>query len=594
MHGRFTFTLATVLAIAWTAAAQPPATHIPENPLRSLRQEHPRLMAGDERIAELRRILIADARAKRIYDHLAAEAARIEQAEPVQHKLVGPRLLDQSRRALDRIYTLALLHRITGERRYRDRAVKEMRAAADMTDWNPSHFLDTAEMTHAMAIGYDWLFHHLSSDERLWIRTAIVEKGLKPSLNIYRENKSWARAHHNWNQVCNGGMGIGALAVAEDEPELAGLVVRSALKSIPLAMSSYAPDGGWNEGPGYWHYATRYNAYFLAALDSALGTDFELSKLPGFDRAGHFRVYFSGPSNKTFNYADAGDGLGPAEEMFWLARRFKEPVYASDEHSQLARTGRGHALDLPWFVPDARSPADAKWPLNAMFKGVNVAFLRSAWNSSDTLFVGVKGGDNKANHSHLDLGTFVLDYGNVRFATDLGPDDYNLPAYFGAKRWTYYRLNTESHNVVAIDGANQDPKAEAPIVAFDARRGHVRIDLTAAYPGKLTHWTRDVRLKTGKQVIIRDDISAARPVEAIWGMATEADVTLDGRVATLKKDGRILEARIQSPANSRFDVLATQPPAPQNQNGGTRKLVVRLPAKVTEARITVTFTKVTR
>lgn len=592
MHGSLTFMPATLLALACTLAAQPAVPTLPDNPLQSLQREHPRLLASDDRIREIRSLLKTDAGAKRIYERLRAEAVKIETAAPVEHKLIGPRLLDQSRRALDRIYTLALLYRLTEETRYRDRAVQEMRAAAEMPDWNPSHFLDTAEMTHALAIGYDWLYRSLSDDERLWIRRAIVEKGLKPSLPIYRERRSWARAHHNWNQVCNGGMGIGALAIAEDEAELARSIVSSAVASIPLAMNSYAPDGGWNEGPGYWHYATRYNVYFLAALESALGTDFGLATLPGFDGAGRFRVYFSGPSNRTFNYADAGDTVGNAEEMFWLARRFKEPVYAFDEHSQLARSSRAHALDLVWYVADAKSPADAAWPLNAMFKGVNVAFLRSSWDSPDRIFMGVKGGDNKANHSHLDLGTFVMDIGNVRFAADLGPDDYNLPAYFGAKRWTYYRLNSQSHNTVLIDGENQDPKAEAPVTAFDPETGLVTIDLTAAYPGKLQKWTRSVRLENGTNVLVRDSISATQPVEVLWGMVTEADVSHDGRVAMLTKSGKKLEARIEAPADAHFDVVSTQPAQPQRQNEGTRKLVVRLPGKVRDVNLAVKLTPV--
>ena len=44
--------------------------------------------------------------------------------------------------------------------------------------------------------------------------------------------------------------------------------------SIVLAMKTFGPDGGWPEGPGYWNYATAYNIFYLAALETALGTDF--------------------------------------------------------------------------------------------------------------------------------------------------------------------------------------------------------------------------------------------------------------------------------------------------------------------------------
>jgi hypothetical protein len=36
------------------------------------------------------------------------------------------------------------------------------------------------------------------------------------------------------------------------------------------------PDGGWAEGPGYWHYATQYAIYLLDSLSTALDTDLGL------------------------------------------------------------------------------------------------------------------------------------------------------------------------------------------------------------------------------------------------------------------------------------------------------------------------------
>ena len=145
-------------------------------------------------------------------------------------------------------------------------------------------------------------------------------------------------------------------------------------------MASYAPDGGWAEGPGYWHYATRYTAYLLAGLNTALGTDFGLSDSPGFDRAGIFRIDFAGPSGKTFNYADGSDALEPAEELFWLARRFSQPVNAWQQTELLRERTRAHALDLVWYQDKTQSPAAAGLPLHTAYSAINAAFLRSSWD----------------------------------------------------------------------------------------------------------------------------------------------------------------------------------------------------------------------
>jgi len=551
--------------------------------LETLRKGHPRLLVLDSDLERTRALIKDNAQARQMHERLVATAEAIEKLDPIEHVLIGPRLLDKSRTCVDRIYTLALLYRLDKKPQYLNRALKELRAAAAFKDWNPSHFLDVAEMTHAFAIGYDWLYNDMKPEDRALIKKAIIELGLNQSLPIYKEQRWWSVVSHNWNQVCNGGMGLGALAIADEEPELSAKILNYALKSIPRAMASYGPDGGWNEGPGYWAYATRYTVYFLAGLDTALGKDFGLSSIEGFSRAGHFRVYSSGTAGKTFNYADAGNSIEETPGMFWLAKRFKEPVYAWHQQQLIANSRRLQALNLAWYSTDAVSPKAAGWPSDKMiFKGVDVAFLRSSWEDKNATYLAIKGGDNKANHSHLDLGTFVLDSQGVRWATDLGGDNYNLPAYFGPKRWDYYRLRTESHNTVLIDGENQDTKAKAPMDS-----GGV-IDLTAAYAAKLKSFKRSAVL-TSQGAAITDTISAKQPVEALWGMVTEAEVVLHGKTAELRKNGKTLKATIDSPANGVFEIVSTTPPEPQNQNAGTRKLVVRLPEKVKDVTLRVSF-----
>jgi heparinase II/III-like protein/uncharacterized protein DUF4962 len=562
-----------------------------DQPLKTLRKSHPRLILLDADVARLRDSMQSDASAVRsIYQNVKSQAERILAAPPVEYKLIGPRLLDKSRTCLTRVYTLALLYRLDGDQRYLERALKELRAAAAFPDWHPAHFLDTAEMTHAFAIGYDWLYAALSAADKELLRRAIIEKGLDAAIPIYKERRWWTVAHHNWNQVCNGGITIGALAVAEDDPERATFVLRNSVESIKLAMQSYAPDGGWAEGPGYWQYATSYNVAYLAALETALGTDFGLASMEGFSQAGDFRIYFQGPGGGTFNYADAHPGIGNAPEMFWLARKFSQPAFAWDEQRNI-QARNASPLDLVWRQPQAESPRAAQWPLDRVFRGVDVAFLRGDWEDPNTTWVAVKGGDNKANHAHLDLGSFVLDALGVRWAVDLGSDDYNLPDYFGRKRWTYYRLATESHNTVLIDGENQNPKAAAKIIEqqFSAKSAHVGIDLMQAYPGKIRRFVRGVTLADRKRVVVTDEIEAAQPVEALWGMVTDATVSVKGKHAELHKAGKTLWADVSSPEGAVFEVVSTQPPAPQNQNTGTRKLAVRLPGKVTNTRIEVSL-----
>ena len=67
-----------------------------------------------------------------------------------------------------------LVYRLDGNKHCVERAWRELEAAANFPDWNPRHFLDTAEMTHAFAIGYDWLYDVWTTQQRKGIDRCIV------------------------------------------------------------------------------------------------------------------------------------------------------------------------------------------------------------------------------------------------------------------------------------------------------------------------------------------------------------------------------------------------------------------------------------
>src|SRR5580698_4553545 len=173
------------------------------DPLHQLRPAHPRLILLDTDFDRIRILTRENAVAKRIYSDLEKECDRLLSIPPVEYKLAGPRLQVQTRRAIDRITSLALMYRLSGRDSWLRRAMLEMNAAAAFKDWNPGRFIDTAEMTHAFAIGYDWLYNALTPEERGTIRDAIVTKALNAVLPVYQHPGAWARDRLHWNLVCN-------------------------------------------------------------------------------------------------------------------------------------------------------------------------------------------------------------------------------------------------------------------------------------------------------------------------------------------------------------------------------------------------------
>jgi hypothetical protein len=578
----------SVLGASLVAAE--PAVPPRESVLNGLRGEHPRLLATSADFAQLQSLCHENAAAQQWLARLRGEAEKLLAAPPVEYEIPdGKRLLAVSRRAKDRILLLGLMDRLAQEQVWSDRLWREADAVTRFKDWNPSHFLDTAEMTFAVSIAYDWLYDRWTAEQREQLRRAIVELGLRQSLPVYQQQRGWSRAVHNWNQVCNGGMATGALALAEDEPSLAAEILHAAATSLPRAMHEFRPDGGWGEGPGYWRYATEYNVYFLAALRTALGTDFGLAQMPGFGATGDFPIHIVGPSGETFNYADAGSGWSGAPQLFWLATVFDQPLWARAQLSWTER--RLSPLDLLWgaaWLARESRPLDP--PLDRHFQGISVVTLRSAWHDPRAVFLGFKGGDNRVNHAHLDLGAFVLEAAGRRWAIDLGPDDYNMPGYFGPQRWKYYRLGTMGHNTLTINHKNQLPSARAPIIGFASTPSWTGAiaDLTNAYPETQRVW-RGVAMIDRRRIVVQDEVEAGEPVDAAWNVHTPAAVAVQGNRATLTLGDDRLEVRILSPEDVRFEVDEVKVESPQRPVEGVRRLTAVLPKHLTRLRLVVLF-----
>ena len=244
----------------------------------------------------------------------------------------------------------------------------------------------------------------------------------------------------------------------------------------------------------------------------------------------------------------------------------------------------------------------------SQIRGTLAGFYTPSYMSSISVpglhlhFVGFKAGNNKANHSHLDLGSFVFDAAGVRWAVDLGADDYNLPGYFGNQRWNYYRLRAEGQNTLVInpgDQPDQDPAAAAQIVRFQpgTDRAFAVADLSTAYRTSARKVWRGIALLDRAKVVVQDEIQADKPVELWWFMHTPASVKIedDGRTATLQQVGKKLRAEILSPTEARFQLMDAQPlpasPHPERQakNANTRKLAIHM-AGIRNSVLTVVLT----
>jgi len=285
--------------------------------------------------------------------------------------------------------------------------------------------------------------------------------------------------------------------------------------------------------------------------------------------------------------------------MFWLAHIYNNTLYAEEEHAVLAEH-MASPQHIVWYVPAPKEKPAPK-DLDRYFRGpVEVAVFRSAWDDPEALFVGVKAGYNQVNHGHLDLGNFELDALGVRWARDLGSDDYNLPDYWdrkrGGKRWSYYRLNSKSHNVPLLDGEDQDSFATSRFTKFESRESSafVLVDLTSAYKKFAKKVTRGVRMLRGRRaVLVQDEFEIEKPCEVTWAMTTDAKITTKEKgTAVLTVKGKKLIARILSPAGAKFIIESAEQKRPEKKNTGVRRLIVRLAKAQDSVRVAILLSPV--
>lgn len=538
---------------------------------------HPRILLQKGEEKALKKVIMKDVIWKEIHQSLLDEAKEIVKL-PVNERIkIGRRLLSVSRENLRRIFILSYAYRMSGENGFLKRAEDEMLKAASFSDWNPSHFLDVGEMTMALAIGYDWLYPKLSLKTRSIIEKAIIEKGLKPSFD---ERYNWfVNAAHNWGQVCHAGVAYGALAVWEKESELSQAVINRAVDKLSIPMKHYAPDGAYPEGIGYWDYGTSFNAMFLSAIEKAFGTDFGLSRFPGFLKTGEYILHAVTPGLRNFAYSDNGGNAFLAPTMFWFYDKTKDAsilynqvqLYKRDGQKRIRKNRLAPAM-LIWgasaSLTNLEKPSQLLWKA----QGDNpVCFMRSSWDDASAIYVGMKMGSPSVNHGHMDVGSFLFEANGILWGMDMGGEEYNRLETRGidlwnsrqnSQRWDVYRYNNLAHNTLSFNRKYQEVKGKAQIDGYSDLENNMYVisDLTSVYEGQVKSVKRAVSLVNKEYVVVEDLIEATKRFAMMtWTMVTPASAKIvSNNVMLLEKEGKKLYIKVEGPKNVRWHISPAQ------------------------------------
>jgi hypothetical protein len=446
------------------------------------------------------------------------------------------------------IEELSLAYRMTGEKRYAERA----RGALGSLRWDdamlmrrdpPWHSgLGTGASCHQAAVAFDSIYDALTPEERQTIAKRIVDKGILPTLNDWVLGGE--RIHtldsmgHNWWSACVFDAGMAALAVMDEEPRATDWLKRISDGSVEWLEfegsqldnkpRSFDAGGGFYEGAGYGDFAASQYLLFRLAWTHAIAEP-AAPEVPVLNNIGDFFIDVCYPNSgemMTLNFGDAQLHSSVAKHQLTLlwANGYRKPRYLWYLNKFLndgddRRKARSSPLGLVYFPSDvelASLPGASDLPTSALYRDMGWAMLRSSWDKNATLLA-VKSGFTW-NHVHADASSFILFHNGENLLIDSGNCSYERPEYDG-----YYR-QSQAHNVVLFNGAAENPEDTYFGSKFPGTVSHLMDTgdlkyLLADATGPTSHLViRNYRqfLWLGDVILIIDDLKTFEPGQFEW------------------------------------------------------------------------------
>ena len=574
-----------------------------ENPISvkylksNLRKSRPRLILTPAIEKKLKSKVKTDPLVKNYYAAMKLNAARILEEPLLKRELEGRRLLGVSREMLYRMNILGMVFRMEKDPAILQRIGEEMKAVCDFSDWNPSHYLDVAEMSLALSLALDWAGESLPRTTVEAALSALIEKGIKPGFEG-KEVPGWVNGTNNWNQVCNGGMIAAAIAIADKDPELAAKTISRSLGGMHHALQSYGPDGMYPEGATYWEYGTSFSVVTASLLESAFGTDFGIARYPAFVESADFRLLSVAPSGGYYNFADCGDKGENAGDitLAWFAQQTGNPLYLEREKFLIApgdmgKLSRLAGAGLVWLsLFEAKNPSEL--PLAWKGEGLNpVVIFRGGSADIRQYYFGGKGGRATVNHGNMDAGSFIFELDGVRWVIDPGNQSYYEIEKTGfnlwgncqdCQRWTLLTKNNFGHSTLTLNNALHVNDGFAPLIDFkNGEKSEATFDMKDVFGPNLKSAARRFLKENDHSLLIEDKLQVNDSTQSItWQLITTADVEIIKGGAILIQDGKHLRLQNLSHPDVMVSVISLDPPPLEldRKIKNLKRIEIRLPA----------------
>ncbi len=445
--------------------------------------------------------------------------------------------------------TLAFVYQMTGEEKYAKKAFEFARELCELRTWvmracqfpkayprvSPWNVPDeklvftfdiiAADFATDLGFVYDWTWPALTREERDWLRAGLLEKAIVQVRGNY-DYHWWATAYRcNWCAWCNGGLGIAALALIAEEPRLTDVVAES-YNRIHKTLDQIGPEGGWEEGGGYWAQTLNMAVRFADPLKRLTDGEYNLFKHPRIaENPVNFALYLSYPPDyRAVNFADAHHStLGSPRLYNKIALETGNPQAA-----WIRDTWYGDAIADPFDVIWPRHTVAGALPAQGslLFTVEGWAAMRSDFTDPEKVTVICKAGKNAdPHHGHLDVGQVSVFWRGEAFLDDCGTAAYD-EKYFDAEKYDTPHASSAGHNLVFVNGESQitgklkdrpmDETIAGSILEFRPgdTRDYTLLDASGAYRREhLRGWRRHIILEKPLITVIVDEVESAKGAE---------------------------------------------------------------------------------
>lgn len=503
---------------------------------------------------------------------------------------------------VDNIVTCAYAYKMTGHAKYLTKCRNDLKTVCSFTHWDVSG-LANGEISLAVAIAYDWLYHDLTLDERKKVRRALMDKAVLP-MSFYDATKHKG----NWNSIKTSGVICAALACYEkDKARTRDFIEKCVnVENLPATINIYK-GGGYTEGLHYWDYGSSFEICMITCLEDIFGHSAGLMQVEGLLESGLLATYCHGTVNSQFGYSDGGGGDDrPLVSSWWFAAKNNDPEMMFVERFHIDKwykdtpmTGNNGDLRYRLLAPMIAMVRDYDLdateltpPSEKVFKcggDMPLVIVRDGWNFDGTdTYLAIKTGLTNTGHAHMDVGSFVFEADGERWSDDMmrpGYEDWFNALYDAggnsgnsdqtAMRWDTFHISNLCHSTIvsytndgSVTGKHHstdyyvDGFATVEQVMESGSRLGAVVDMSAPMKGQLKSARRTIELVDNSELVVTDEITALDNMDCRleWRMLSIAGSSVSEDkteiLVTGKKTGKTRRLTVTSSDDSVSPVLA--------------------------------------